>query len=642
MKINEAYRAVYKARNYCDHNQKKSLTQQERKLLLICCATLQNPTKGTLTLQQSHQLKYLLKRLDALPTKPCDTMHPLCRWFYILLKKIANLCHLRISLSRLENTLEDTFYTYMKIEPNLLEKFIHIKAELDANENELQTYKILKSIESFCLLSACFSPINKIFLQGEPPHTIRRLIYDKTGLKLDKQPLNAKTIEAISKAPQILYKKYCYAHRKGITDLFFKKAFNEKDKNFQTKLNRLHAFKAKKEKKLRGKEELIWKTFEKFIKEVEMHTTSNRKENNFYVDFASRAKFNDYLRREQFIGKKYGKNNIKKKMTYEKMIKLEKYLAGLLNIWEGQVNPNIPLKPLLNRPNFNHINFFNPIAKPLNFLPIIANNKPTAIAPPPQEKILVSNKLNALYLEMLKDLDHIHDTGNLRAYDHIKQTIHGFFKIYSKRFQLWDYYLKHSFYDSGTYIYDLTGVYLHTEQSKETIKFLIKTSAKLFFTTYQKAKANDRLKEFFNQAFSSYNYCLEARYTYLCDNWVASESQSECIGKEPLAEIMKINPHLSKEKNIEKLVEIFEDLQAREYAKDHGIKIDKVWNKPEGPKHHKIFKDKKFNRYYNVHNFEQALLRGMKIVGQKCANGIYTEKEVKELIQKMVDADIID
>jgi hypothetical protein len=642
MKINEAYRAVYKARNYCDHNQKKSLTQQERKLLWICCTTLQNPTKGTLTLQQSHQLKYLLKRLDALPTKPCDTMHPLCRVFLILLKKIANLCHLRISLSRLENKLEDTFSTYMKIEPNLLEKFIHIKAELDANEDELQAHKILKSIESFCLLSAYSSHINKAFLQGESPQALRRLIYDKTGLKLNKQPLHAKTIEAISKAPQILYKKYCYAHQRGITDLFFKKAFNKKDKNFQTKLNRLHAFKVKKEKKLRGKEELIWKTFEKFIKEVERHTKSNRKENNFYAEFATRAKFNDYLREEQFIGKKYSKNNIKKKMTQEKMIKLEKYLAGLLNIWEGQVNPNIPLKPLLNRPNFNRINLFNPIVRPLKFLPILADNKTTATTIPLQEKIIETNKLNTVYQEMLKDLELLHYASNLRTYHHIKQTIHGFFKIYSNRSQLWDYYLKHSSYDSATYIYDLTGVYLHTEQAKDTIKFLIKTSAKLFFNTYQKAKAKARLKEFFNQAFSSYNYCLEARYTYLCDKWVAAESQSACLEKEPLAEIMKIDPHITKEKNIEKLVEIFEDLQARQYAKDHGIIINKAWNEPEGPKYQKVFKDNKFNSYYNVHNFEQALLVEMKIVGQKCMNGTYTEKEVKELIQKMVDADIID
>ena len=682
---------ISKALMTCDfasQSQKKQLTQQDRKLLLLCSEALLYPRrKIDLKIED---IKELIKKLE---NNPKIEKKGSCHFINSIFKAIANVLHLRIGFHRLDKTVHQAFEKSLKpkaheaINPAYNQMISHVMRTPNLLPD--QRHQVLETIQSFYLLSVHAPFFERNAQMGAK--FITDFIEEKTGLSIGHWVPEI-TMQSVKNAPEMLMNKFLQAQNSNQLFEFFTKAFGNDDLTFELRYQRIASYGKndnqpadidqrplyinenknhfadlpqkphemvleepnyvelleKDNNKIKEKSEILWGICETFqenqfinfdvdfgysMKWKPMLSWYQIKEKilqhpDFLANYANTENFEKHLLNEEFILGRQCKDG---QITGENLPRLieDLFENGML----GKKQKPIP-KPVY-QPQWN-----DDINIPVDNKPEepVLNNKTNEFTKPYEEIQLELDKHVPLYSKTVKELIDACYKISLYKEELIKN-------ITRNNQGLWD---KDYGWNGGK---RLIGLVIHTEHTPEETLGIIQHAPIVFYDAFLKFKKEDKLKDFFRVLGTlGHNACIEGRLQGLQEYMVENEmieSVDDAIRLVPPV-VPVVSKTDTKQHNIGRMLKVFTELQARKFYRDSGKTLDAEWLKVPGPKQ-VILENDKFQKEYNTKALFLKFLRDeAKIVGQetgdtKHANGaIFTEEDVEIEAQACKDADLLE
>lgn len=660
MRLDHISRIVITA-EHASEDQRKTLSQIQRKLLLLCCDALQNPRNHSVLNDKKHELKALVNRLTLEPNpKAIKNTNKIWKIFCSIIKAIANFLHIRVGIENLTKGLHETFdKSFIKKEPKPVYREIISSLMKQPNIDQNLRKEALKAIESFYLLAIHGDSTKALY----NPHYFENLtavkhLKEKTGLI--EQKFDQSTIELMQKSLDLLVDRFEAAKNANTLNEFFENAFNSADKSLTSRYERLLGEDKEWENNWRAnhpqvngdgaaqvnapevpflnlnKKNAIWERYEVFLEnqmkkygedvqdrsEDPWHEIKERFFQNpdFRLFYANDKNFENYLIKE------------------EKMLDVETIEEGKISrddiraVIDGYID-----NEMLGRKPAHQVNPYNR----KDGVDVDVNYKVPDVNKLLREKR--TSKYTPVFEEMFKELkNHQGNLGGRFFGNTAKETIMAVYKLTLYKKELIKY-LKNN--NGGMFGWNfsqqLIGLILHTEHSNEEIMGVVKDAPDELVNAYKIYKEKNTLKEFFTVLNDGGgNACLEGRLRNLHEDMVQRNyfvNVKEPASLEPPVIPGTTNKKENKQKNLDFFFDLFVELQIWKYAKDKNLPIDEVWRKPwknhedTEPKK-KIYNEENFKKeYINSENLLKFLKEEAKIVGQPTL-GSFEKAELDEYV----------
>lgn len=668
MKIEHISRVIFAA-EHVTNQQIRRLNQQDRKLLMLCCEALQNQRK----LEALNGKQYLVERLITRLTLP---FHPqklnfiqrIYQIFISLFKNIGNILHLRIGQERMNKNVHATYVKSFvtPIDPVFREMLQECMTR--SKIPEMHYKLIIETIEKCVLLSIHEPHIRALYNpRYYANQDAARYIYHKTGFDLGDN-IRRETLELIQKAPQLLKDKFVEAKRSKTLDKFFEDAFNVADQSLEDRYQRLLKFGNKDwdaawnrahpqirddaegvdVKKIDFSENIKFDAFmklhEAFI-EIQMHKYAEDtlyaanepwqkiKDNIFLApefrdNYATDEKFKIFLLSEKIEGRE----------TLEGKITADDVNEQIKNF----VNMDMLAKKVIQPFNFDgfgiQVNDFGLRGQ---------NNVQKEV-----EKLLNEKRINEFtgpYQEITDDLhNHRHKLSN-KNLQAARNLIEACLKVSLYKQELMDHIKKQQGMGGWEFTQKLlNGLVLHTEHSFKENEQVILQATNMLLDAYRAYKKANKLVDFFNEINNTHgNACIEGRLRSLTDHRLNKKLIDQKATLEDLL-APKPTPLVSKketkEKNIQRMLEEFTDVQARKFHIAQGKVIDETWLKTgkNTPKFNIINGENDFSeKYLNGVNFILYLRDEVKCVGKEAQDGKFTQDDLYKFAKMYMDLETL-
>lgn len=657
MKVDYISRIVITA-EHAKKEQRKNLSQIQRKMLVLCCEALQKPGQNHLLDAKKRELKGILHTLtrEADPVKKKANI--IWRIVSSILKAIANFLGMRVSSQHLDKTLHknfDSLFTKKETDPIYREIISALMEEPNLDQNQRNV--ALRIVESLYLLSI-HGPETKAVYN---PHYFKNKpalnhLKEKTGLIEDK--FDSNTTELMQKSLDLLIDRYNAAKDNNTLNEFFENSFNSEDKTLTNLYQRLLGPEDKEwedqwkanhpaegadaaaeevNMPLQNVATVLWKKYEIFV---------DMQIRKFAEDLQDRSEDPWEQIKERLILNPDFQLFYANDKNFENYLVSQEKILDVVTVEDGQITrddvrdviQNYILMEMLGRKPAHQV---NPYVREEDEEAVDINYKV-----PDARKLLAekrTNKYTEPFKEILDELNK-HQPANRFFGNTAKETILAVYKISLYKKELTKY-IKNANAGFGGYRFtqDLVGLILHTEHSKKEILGVVNDAPDELLSAYRIYKEKGTLNEFFQVLNTAGgNACLEGRMRAIQDDMAARNYLVDVKDAPPLEPpvVPGTNPKGTKASNLDFFYDLFVEIQLWKYAKDNNMPIDESWRKRwvdqtiDEPKK-KILKEEKFKKEYSTkENLLKFLKEEAKLAGQKTV-ATFEKGDIKNYIDSL-------
>lgn len=620
MQVGLGYRLIFTASQESTREQRKSLTQAERRLLMVGCEAFKRNHRQFFAINKKSTKRLILK-LEASPLRKNSTSCKICKYIVSFFKAIGNFLHLRIGTKRLNETIKLTRLSTFGFPLHTL--YDQMYAHVIKNKKDFvpHIHKILKGIIRFSFIG---KENNKISAN------IKELIrhnYEiaKKNNELKKFFTQDFFIKDLS-SNALLASLENYQNKNGINDeIEAPEEIVDPNDLIENELD---------DQGYIQKDELIWINYATFV-EDQKDALKNAKFTQ------KKAQFKNYFK-DHIAGQQKCFDPIKKRVvevTLNDELNWMNHLEAL-GVFDAQDENEVEIEPMRQQLLIDK-NIFQGMPKmdakgwnfqDLNFRELINNFNPVDKV---EQEVDNGNTVFpfALKREMLQAIKSQGVKVGLTIV--IEETIQSFYKLAGKAQEVNK--LMQNNYEGVSVAKHEIGLLVHPEQHGQK-DYVILGAPRILVNAYNKAKQNNDLPKFFNEYFSG--GCTEYR-TQRLQEYLSAEELSNNIATNP-----PLIPLFDKKKKkldyIYEALEVFKDWTARDIAKEHQIKIDLKWveaQKVEDSTKYKIINDAqyKFDERCNSKTFIEFLKNQAKIIGKEAKEGAFDDSDIQACVKQLID-----